>query len=192
MDGFLQFLTRVAIVKRTIYQNLADENSANFCQCRKLYFIRKRIVYEPICIVGLCVTGWGKIKQLLHRANHVFVMNIFCAKAKIWLVEDHERVDEYKRVQGLREDADKYITKFCLLAQDICYKNQDLFGDERLQFDKELLLDDSLDLHISCGVPLHEGLGTSSCLPLDYFQSIYDIWLRDQYFAHPLLITEEE
>lgn len=73
------------------------------------------------------------------------MMNIFQAKAKIWLVEDHERVDEYKRVQGLREDADKYITKVCLLAQDIYYKNQDQFGDKRIQFDMELLLDDSLD-----------------------------------------------
>jgi hypothetical protein len=44
-------------------------------------------------------------------------------------VEDHERIDEYNRVQGLREDADKYMTKFCLLAQDIYFLNQDLLDD---------------------------------------------------------------
>lgn len=73
---------------------------------------------------------------------------MFRAKAKIWLVE------EYKTVQRLGEDARTYITKFCLLAQVIYYKNQDLFGDERVQLDKELPLNDSLELHIRCVVPL--------------------------------------
>lgn len=92
MDSFLQFVTRVAIVKRTIYQNL--ENSA-FSKCKKLYFIRGRFVHETNCIVGLCVSGWKKMRQLLDRADYVFMMNLFRAK------KDHERVDEYKRVHGL-------------------------------------------------------------------------------------------
>lgn len=190
MDSFLQFVTRVAIVKRTIYQNI--ENSANFCKCKKLYFIRGRTVLETNCIVGLCVSGWKKMRQLLDRADHVFMMNLFGAKAKIWLVEDHERVDEYKRVQGLRVVADKYVTRFCLLAQDIYYQNQDLLGEEIVQLGEELMLDDSLDLYISRGIPLHERLWTSRCLPWDYFQSIYDIWLRDQYLEYLVLKGDEE
>jgi hypothetical protein len=63
------------------------------------------------------------MRELLDRANHGYMMNLSRAKAKIWAVEDHERINEYNRVQGLREDADKYMTKFCLLAQDIYFLN---------------------------------------------------------------------
>lgn len=95
-------------------------------------------------------------------------------------------------MQGLREVADKYVTRFCLLAQDIYYQNQDLLGEEIVQLGEELMLDDSLDLYISRGIPLHERLWTSRCLPWDYFQSIYDIWLRDQYLVYLVLKGDEE
>lgn len=68
------------------------------------------------------------MRKLLDRANHVYMMNLFRAKTQIMAVE--ERVDEYKRVQGLREDVDKYMTKFCLSFQDIYYENQALFDGE--------------------------------------------------------------
>lgn len=109
MDELLQFITKVAVVKKSIYQNL--ENST-FCKCNKMYFLRGRTVHKSNCIVGLCVKGWGKMRQLLDRADHVFHDEPFRAKAKLWSVEDHEREDEYKRVQGLREDADNYVTRF--------------------------------------------------------------------------------
>jgi hypothetical protein len=120
-DSFIRFLIRVAIVKMAIYQHLETGNYVNFCKCKKLYFTRARTVHEVNCIVGICIKAWGKMRELLDRANHVYMMNVFRAKAKIWTVEEHERVDEYNRVQGLREDADKYMTKFCLLAQDTYY-----------------------------------------------------------------------
>ena len=70
------------------------------------------------------------MRQLLDRANHVCIRNIFRAKAKIWMMEDEERLDEYKRVQGLREDGEKFMTKICLLAQEIYFENPDLFDSE--------------------------------------------------------------
>lgn len=176
MDELLQFVTKVAVVKKSIYQNL--ENST-FCKCNKMYFLRGRTVHKNNCIVGLCVKGWGKMRQLLDRADHVFMMNLFRAKAKLWSVEDHEREDEYKRVQGLQEDADNYVTRFCFLAQDIYYQSQDLLDGGRVQLDEELMTDESFELHISRGIPLHERLATTHCLPWDYFQSIFDIWSRD-------------
>lgn len=85
----------------TIFQNL-EENSLNFCKGTKLYTIRGRTVHETNCIVGLCIDAWKN----LDRSHHVNMMNLFRAKTQIWEVDEHERVDEYKRVKGLREDAD--------------------------------------------------------------------------------------
>lgn len=53
------------------------------------------------------------------------------------------------------------------------------------------MLDDPLDLYISRGIPLHERLRTSCCLSWDYFQSIYDLWLRDQYLKYLVLNSDE-
>lgn len=91
------------------------------------------------------------MRKLLDRANHVYMMNLLRAKTQIWAAEDHERVDEYKRVQGLREDADTYMTKFCLSSQDIYYENQALFDSEidSHTLCEELMLNDSLHLYIS-------------------------------------------
>jgi hypothetical protein len=193
-DFFIRFLTRVARVKRAIYQHLESGNSVNFCKCKKLYFKRARTVHETNCIVGICIKAWGKMKELLDRANHVYMMNLFRAKAKIWAVEDHERIDEYNRVQGLREDADKYMTKFCLLAQDIYFLNQDLL-DDHISIDtltEELLLNDSLNLHINRGLPLRRRVGTFDCLPWDYFQTPYHTWIQNMHYRLTTLNTAEE
>lgn len=113
-------------------------------------------------------------------------------KAKLWSVEDHEREDEYKRVQGVREDAHNYFTRFCFLAQDIYYQSQDLLDGGRVQLDEELMMDGSFELHISRRIPLHERLATTHCLPWDYFQSIFDIWSRDQFIEYLVLSADEE
>lgn len=188
MDAFIQFLTRIAKVKMTIFQNL-EENSLSFCKCTKLYFIRGRTVHETNCIVGLCINAWEKMRKLLDRANHVYMMNLFWAKTQIRAVE--ERVDEYKRVQGLREDADKYMTKFCLSSQDIYYENQALFGGEIDShiLCEELMLSDSLHLYISRKIPLCFRDKTSNCLPWDYFLTLFDTWLQDEYMQYMTLNT---
>lgn len=82
MYGFIRFLTRVAIVKMANYQNLEEENSVHFCKCKKLYFTRGGTVHESNCIMGICVKAWEKMRKLLDRANHVFMMNLFRVKAK--------------------------------------------------------------------------------------------------------------
>jgi hypothetical protein len=140
------------------------------------------------------MNAWEKMRKLLDRANHVFIMNLFRAKAQIWAVEDHERVDEYNRVQGLREDADKYMTKFCLSSQDVYYENQVLFDGEINSHTlcEELMLNDSLHLYISRGIPLRNRVGTSNCLPWDYFLTPYHTWLEDQYLKYMTLSTGEE
>jgi hypothetical protein len=113
------------------------------------------------------------MREVLDRANHVYMMNLFRAKAKIWAVEDHERIDEYNHVQGLREDADKYMNKFCLLAQDVYFLNQDLLDGHKSidTLAEELLLDDSLDLHINRGLPLRSRVGTFLLFALGLFSN---------------------
>lgn len=127
-------------------------------------------------------------------ANHVYMMNLFRAKTQIWAVEDHERVDEYKRVQGLREDADKYMTKFGLSSKDIYHENQAVFDGEidSHTLCEELMLKDSLHLYIRRIIPLCYRVKTSSCLPCGYFLTPFDTWLQDEYLQYITLNTGEE
>jgi hypothetical protein len=156
--------------------------------------MRGRTVHEVNCVVGLCTKAWEKMLELLDRANHVFVMNLFRAKANIWALEDDERVDEYKHVQALREDADKYMTKFCLSAIDIYCENRDLLGDEIdiHTLCEELLLDDQLEIHINYGFPLRSGFSSSGCLPWDYFRTPYHTWIQYEFLNYEKQHTGEE
>lgn len=122
-----------------------------------------------------------KMRKLLDRSHHVNMMNLFRAKTQIWEVDEHERVDEYKRVKGLREDADQYKTKFCLSSKDIYYENQALYDGEidSHTLCEELMLNDSLHLYISREIPLCNRVKTSNCLPLDYFLTPYHTWLQN-------------
>lgn len=82
------------------------------------------------------------------------------------------------------------MTKFCLSAQDIHYKNKALVDDEidSHTLCEELMLNDSFHLYIS----RDSSQNNSKFHPWNYFLTPYHTWLQNEYLQYMTLNTGEE